>query len=101
MLARTVPGWLVLIVACVASSCAKVTISSSVDGGGGQSGAGGAKPDAAADGRSPDQIIRPPGTGGCAGTSGATGGCNLCGNGALNTPGETCDDGDQQGGDGC
>jgi len=91
---RTVPAWLALIIAV--SSCAKAVTAG--DGTGGQSGAGGARADA---GRPPDANTHPPGTGGCSGTTSATGVCNQCGNGTLETPGESCDDGNQQGGDGC
>jgi cysteine-rich repeat protein len=96
MLVRSVPAWLVLIIA--GSSCARAV--TAAGGTGGESGAGGARADA---GRPPDAITHPPppGTGGCSGTVSTTGGCNQCGNGTLETPGESCDDGNQQGGDGC
>jgi fibro-slime domain-containing protein len=52
-------------------------------------------------------LLRPPsGDAGCTSVDGGalTSGClvaNLCGNGTLNGPGETCDDGNVVGGDGC
>jgi fibro-slime domain-containing protein len=99
MLARTVPAWLVLVLVC--ASCARVVSTQSGDGDGGQSGTAAMTPDAAADGRSPDVTAHHPDGTSCNGATSATGGCNLCGNGTLNTPDEACDDGNQQGGDGC
>src|SRR4051794_38743691 len=81
MLAHRVTARLVL--AFALSSCAKVSTSLPEDAGGDQDAAR-VTPDAAADRRSPDIVVRHPDAGGCDGVSSPTGGCNLCGNGTLN-----------------
>ncbi len=104
MLARVVSArWiLALLLAPVLAwaSCANVK-SVNPGGGGGQDGAT-VSPDAAADaftdGTPPDLRGPPVSDAGCDGPAGT---CSLCGNSALNSASETCDDGNRQGGDGC
>src|SRR5207342_2703172 len=57
------------------------------DGTGGQTDTVVTMPDAGVD-RRPEAVVRPPDG-------------DLCGNNTLNLPDETCDDGNQQSGDGC
>ncbi len=84
-------------------ACAGVNEKPSGSGSGGQSGAGGTS----APGGSGGGLGGAGGPGGVVGTGGGTcsgnAGCgpSLCGNGQLNPPGETCDDGNHTGGDGC
>ena len=100
MLTRSVSAWLVVVFVGVA--CVKVSGTSPGGGSGGTLGT----PDAAAqDVTSLDltfDLIRPPSTDvGCDGATTTANGCNPCGNGVLDVPAETCDDGNRTGGDGC
>jgi fibro-slime domain-containing protein len=96
--------WRATVLLFMCGACAGVNGKPSGSGTGGQVGAAGAS----ARGGSGGGLggIGGRGTGGssggapaCSGTAGC--GPNLCGNGQLNPPGETCDDGNQKGGDGC
>ena len=105
MFARAGSASLVALV--VAASCAQVSRSSPGGGTGGQTGSNMMAPDAAADQQSRPDLPTidlpgpPPFEAGCESATTSGSGCNLCGNGLLNSPGETCDDGNQTGGDGC
>ena len=96
--------WRAIVLLLMCGACAGVNGKPSTSGSGGQSGSGGSS----ARGGSGGSLggVGGRGTGGsstggssCSGSAGC--GPSLCGNGQLNPPGETCDDGNQTGGDGC
>jgi len=102
-LGHSVSGWLIF--ALAAASCAGISQSPPSGGTGGQSGPQPPPmvdastiditlPDVMFDRISSSEV-------GCTGATAAATGCDPCGNGQLDPPGETCDDGNQTGGDGC
>jgi fibro-slime domain-containing protein len=99
--------WRAIVLLLMCGACAGVNGKPSGSGTGGQSGAAGASARGGSGGGLGGVAgVGDRGTGGssaggsaCSGTAGC--GPSLCGNGQLNPPAETCDDGNQIGGDGC
>ena len=95
--------WGAIVLLSMCGACAGVQAKAPSSGSGGQIGSGGSS---ALGGSGGSSSGRGGGSGGaevdgsaCSGNGGC--GTTLCGNGQLNPPAETCDDGNQSGGDGC
>jgi fibro-slime domain-containing protein len=94
--------WRAIVLLSMCGACAGVNGKASGSGTGGQSGAAGSSARGGTGGGLGGLGGGGTSSGGapaCSGTAGC--GPSLCGNGQLNPPGETCDDGNHTGGDGC